>query len=245
MYSGAFCRVYNEFGWNVYPEVFAGQLLELLAARGQPVASALDLGCGTGILCRVLSGQGVAAAGVDLSEGMIALAREQAPGCRFETADMVTYRPAERFDLVTATGDVLNHVFDEADLQRVFDNVSACLNGGGLFIFDLLRESEIPPDEPFTLEYSDTVRAEFRTSRLPGDAVRLRIRVYENGVQVLEEDILEKLHDPARVCAMLERAGLGVERVSDALLPDSGLHSATWYVVAQKREIMTEEGTRP
>ena len=26
MYSSAFCRVYNEFGWNVYPEVFAAQL---------------------------------------------------------------------------------------------------------------------------------------------------------------------------------------------------------------------------
>jgi SAM-dependent methyltransferase len=245
VYSSAFCRVYNEFGWNVYPEVFAGQLLELLDRRGARVRSALDLGCGTGILCRELSGHGIAAAGVDLSEGMIGLARRQAPLCRFETADMVTYRPAERFDLVTATGDVLNHVFDEADLQRIFRNVSGYLNRGGLFVFDLLRESEIPPDEPFELEYSQTVRAVFRTSRLPGDRVRLRIQVFENGVSALTEDILEKLHDPGAVCAMLEEAGLAVERCSDALLPDSGLHSSTWYVVARKKENMTKEGTNP
>ena len=65
------------------------------------------------------------------------------------------------------------------------------------------------------------------------------IDVYENGVPVLAEDILEKLHDPAAVCAMLELAGLTVERVSDALLPDSGLHSSTWYVLARKGEITT------
>ena len=239
MYSGAFCRVYNEFGWNVYPEVFAGQLLELLEARGQRVRSALDLGCGTGILCKALSERGIDAAGVDLSEGMIALARQQAPLCRFQVADMTDFRPEERFDLVTATGDVLNHVFDEADLQRIFRNVSGYLDRGGLFVFDLFRESEIPPDEPFELDYSDAVRAVFRTSRLPRDAVRLHIDVYENGVPVLAEDILEKLHDPAAVCAMLERAGLTVERVSDALLPDSGLHSSTWYVLARKGEITT------
>ena len=101
--------------------------------------------------------------------------------------------------------DALNHIFAPADLQRIFDNVSGYLNAGGLFVFDLLRESEIPPDEPFELEYSDTVRAVFRTSRLPGDAVRLHIQVFENGVPAIEEDILEKLHDPDMIRAMLER----------------------------------------
>lgn len=246
MYSSAFCRVYNQFGWNVYGEVFAEQLLELLSRRGAAVKTAMDLGCGTGIVCRELSGHGIAAAGIDLSEGMIALAREQAPLCRFAAADMVTYRPAERFDLVTATGDVLNHVFDPEYLQKIFHNVSGYLNTGGLFIFDLLRESEIPPDEPFELEYSDTVRAVFRTSRLPGDAVRLHIQVFENGVPAIEEDILEKLHDPDMIRAMLERAGFDVERISDALLPDSALHSSTWYVIARKKETKTDkEGTKP
>ena len=33
MYGSLFCRVYNEFGWNVYPEVFAEQLLRWLWDR--------------------------------------------------------------------------------------------------------------------------------------------------------------------------------------------------------------------
>ena len=27
MYSDAFCKVYNEFGWNYFPEAFGAQLL--------------------------------------------------------------------------------------------------------------------------------------------------------------------------------------------------------------------------
>ena len=27
MYSDAFCKVYNEFGWNYFPEAFGEQLL--------------------------------------------------------------------------------------------------------------------------------------------------------------------------------------------------------------------------
>ena len=28
MYSSAFCKVYNEFGWNYFPRAFGEQLLE-------------------------------------------------------------------------------------------------------------------------------------------------------------------------------------------------------------------------
>ena len=235
MYSSAFCRVYDQFGWNVYPEVFARQLLELLERRGAQVRTALDLGCGTGVLCRELARQGIAAVGIDLSQGMIDIARRQAPECRFAVGDMVTFRPGERFDLVTCTGDAINHIFDPADVRRVFENVSACLDRGGLFVFDLLRESEIPSDEPFVLDYSDTVRAVFRTLREEDGTVRLQIRVTENGVPAVEEDILEKLHDRQLICDLLDAAGLAVLRCADTLLPGSDLHGNTWFITAQKK----------
>ena len=60
MYSDVFCKVYNEFGWNYYPEAFGEQLLVWLQERGLQVSTALDLGCGTGILCRILDQAGIA-----------------------------------------------------------------------------------------------------------------------------------------------------------------------------------------
>ena len=43
MYSDVFCKVYNEFGWNYYPEIFGEQLLEWL--RRNDVKTRHDLVC--------------------------------------------------------------------------------------------------------------------------------------------------------------------------------------------------------
>lgn len=233
MYGSAFCRVYDRFGWNVYPEILAGQLWEWLGLRGAGIRTALDLGCGTGILAGALAAHGVRSAGVDLSEGMIAIARERFPGCRFEAADMTDYAPGERFDLVTCTGDALNHLFDPADVAKVIRNVYGYLAEGGYFVFDLLRESEIPSDEPFELDYSDTVRAVFRTVRDEDGIVHLTIRVFEEGRLLVSEEILEKVHDPETVCALLRQTGFTVLQCSDRLLPTAG-HGTTWFVAARK-----------
>ena len=79
MYSDIFCRVYNEFGWNYYPEAFTQQLLRWLADRRLAPKTALDLACGTGVLCRCLDDAEIECRGMDLSEGMIAIARAEAP----------------------------------------------------------------------------------------------------------------------------------------------------------------------
>ena len=234
MYSSAFCRVYNEFGWNVYPEVFAEQLLRLPELRSGRVKTALDLGCGTGVLCRVLARHGIDTVGVDLSEGMIGIARESAPSLRFETGDMVTWRSEESFDLITCTGDALNHIFDPGDVRRVFDNAFAMLSPGGRFVFDLLGEGEVPDGEPFTLDYSDRVRAVFRTAREPDGVVRLSVSVYENGSLSFEENIIEKLHPSDLVRFMLREAGFEVHRFAHRLSEEEGDDAAAWFVIAGK-----------
>ena len=234
MYGSLFCRVYNEFGWNVYPEVFAGQLWRYLEQKGAAVRSALDLGCGTGVLCQALAAHGVEATGVDLSEGMIAIARERAPSLSFAVGDMVAWREGGPYELVTCTGDALNHIFALADVERIFANVYAMLAPGGRFVFDLLGEGEIPDDEPFTLDYSDTLRAVFRTAREPGDVVHLHIEVYERGTLSFAEDILEKLHSAESILSRLRGAGFALERCSHRLLEDEGADAATWFVVAVK-----------
>ena len=70
-YSDVFCKVYNEFGWNYYPEAFAEQLLLWLEEENIPVKTGMDLACGTGVLCEILMEHGIEAAGMDFSPGMI------------------------------------------------------------------------------------------------------------------------------------------------------------------------------
>ena len=41
-YSDVFCKVYNEFGWNYYPEAFGQQLLQWLAENHLSPETSLD-----------------------------------------------------------------------------------------------------------------------------------------------------------------------------------------------------------
>ena len=65
MYSDAFCKVYNEFGWNYFPEAFGEQLLEWIRRNEVHFQTSLDLGCGTGVLCEILTANGIEASGMD------------------------------------------------------------------------------------------------------------------------------------------------------------------------------------
>ena len=61
MYSDVFCKVYNEFGWNYYPEIFGEQLIKWLERNDLHPKTAMDLACGTGILCGLLDREGIEA----------------------------------------------------------------------------------------------------------------------------------------------------------------------------------------
>ena len=154
MYSDIFCQVYNVFGWNYYPEIFGEQLLQWIKNRDLKIETAMDLGCGTGVLCEILRGQGICASGMDFSSGMIDIARERCPEIHYEVADMITFHPDRQFDLVTCTGDALNHIAALSDVEAIFRNVYSYTRQGGYFIFDILNEREVSTSEPFDLDFS-------------------------------------------------------------------------------------------
>ena len=234
MYSSAFCRVYNEFGWNYFPRAFGEQLIEWLKQNRVEAKTCLDLGCGTGVLCETLYENGIKASGMDLSENMIAIARERMPQIHYEVANMITSRPEEKFDVVTCTGDALNHIIHLEDIARIFDNVFAYLNDGGYFVFDILNEKEVAPGEPIDLDFSDTIKAQFLMSRDREGIINLRTSVYENGVLQFEENITETVHEPEAICDLLRKAGFEVVQCADQLLMNADAHGTTWVIVAKK-----------
>ena len=233
MYSDVFCKVYNEFGWNYYPEIFGEQLLKWLERNGLQPKTAMDLACGTGILCGILDGAGIEASGMDYSTGMIEIARQNTPHIHYDVADMTTYRPGKQFDLVTCTGDAVNHIPELTDVEKIFQNVFAYLAPGGYFVFDLLNEKEVSTSEPFEMDFTDTTRVWFQMTRPGEQKVNLKIKVFENGELAFEENIRETIHDPAVICDLLRECGFTLERCADRLLDDCN-HGTTWFTVARK-----------
>ena len=235
MYSDVFCKVYNAFGWNYYPEIFGQQLLIWLDRHNVHPKNSMDLACGTGILCQVLHKNGIKAAGMDFSSGMIDIARQGDPGISYEVADMITFCPDAQYDLVTCTGDALNHICRLDDIQKIFQNVYCYTAPGGYFIFDVLNEHEVSTDEPFEMDFCETVRVWFQMTR-PGDRqVNLKIRVFENEVLAFEENIRETIHDPSEICRLLRNCGFTDVTCTDRLLPENN-PGTTWFVIARKEK---------
>ena len=233
MYSDIFCKVYNEFGWNYYPEAFGQQLLQWMAVQDVHPKTSMDLACGTGVLCEILREQGIASAGMDFSSGMIHIARSRNSQIPYEVADMTTYCPDRQFDLVTCTGDAVNHIAALSDVEKIFQNVYQYLAPGGYFVFDLLNENEVSDSEPFEMDVDETTKVWFQMTRPAENRVNLTIRVYENGLLQLEEVIRETIHEPAVICDLLKQSGFRVLRCADRMIDDGG-HGTTWFLIAQK-----------
>lgn len=234
MYSDAFCKVYNEFGWNYFPEAFGEQLLLWLEENQVKVKSSLDLACGTGVLCEILYAKGIDASGMDFSEGMIEIAKNRNSEISYEVADMITYRPEKKFDLVTCTGDAINHIMELSDVAKIFQNVYDYLAEEGYFIFDILSEKEVPMAEPIDLDFSEEVKAQFMVTTDQDGYINLKTTVYESDGQQFEENIRETVHDEKEICKLLTNVGFQLIKCDHHLLENEGNHSATWYIIAKK-----------
>ena len=133
--AGVYNRHWGYFADRIYP------VLHRLVLRDLPPGSAvLDLCCGTGQLAAVLSDKGYAVTGVDGSEGMIEIARRNAPDAEFLVQDARELSLDRRFTAVFSTFDSLNHVMSLDELERVFRSVYTVLDDGGCFEFDLNME---------------------------------------------------------------------------------------------------------
>jgi SAM-dependent methyltransferase len=142
-YDRVYARVYNrlwrDFSLRVAPKVLA--FYERTSGGGEKTL--LDLCCGTGQLAVHFAEHGYHVVGVDLSEHMLAHAREnaapyvQAQQVRFVQADVSDFELDERFGLAVSTYDALNHLPDQDDLYACFQCTLPLLVDGGVFIFDL------------------------------------------------------------------------------------------------------------
>jgi len=106
----------------------------------------LDVGCGSGLLARVLLAEGYAVTGVDASPAMIELARVHAPGADFRVTGLPTRRRPgadgglASADAIVSTGHVLNYLGSRDDVALALTELAAALRPGGLLAIDLMTE---------------------------------------------------------------------------------------------------------
>ena len=114
--------------------VLHGILRETIGPAPPGGGSALDAGCGTGFQSALLTELGWDAHGIDVSAGLLAVARRRLPAASFALASVETLPyPDARFDAVVCCGSTLSFVDDPA---RALAEMGRVLRPGGRLLLD-------------------------------------------------------------------------------------------------------------
>jgi len=181
-----------------------------------PGARILDVGCGSGWLSEFFARLGYDVTGIDISDELIAMARdrvervpyevdhETALRCRFLTQDIEIAALPEKFDAAICY-DSLHHFEDE---RKVFQHLAAMLDVGGLLF---ILEGHKPSAGSATEDELQDVMRQYGTLESPFSGDYLRALLDEHGLAVVgdyvsvnglfEREMLEDERLPLRTLA--------------------------------------------
>lgn len=134
-----FASLYDLFMDNVPYEAWCEYLSSLLCDYGITDGLILELGCGTGMVTRLLAKRGYDMIGLDNSAEMLSQAMEKTEAERilYLRQDMREFELYGTVRAVVSICDSINYILEYGDLVQVFSLVNNYLDPGGLFIFDL------------------------------------------------------------------------------------------------------------
>ncbi|MGL4738992.1 MAG: class I SAM-dependent DNA methyltransferase [Cellulosilyticaceae bacterium] len=136
-----FAKVYDTFMGDTPYENWVVFINEQIKAAGITPKLVCDLGCGTGKMCELFAQTGIDMIGIDHSEEMLMVARENAREKELDILylcqDMTEFELYGTVDVVYSSCDCLNYLLEEEEVLETFKRVNNYLERGGLFIFDI------------------------------------------------------------------------------------------------------------
>ena len=145
-----FASVYDQMMDNINYENWKFYLLQLFYKYGvEPFDLVTELGCGTGMMTRLLAGDGFRMTGIDLSEDMLEVAQKKSTQNKndsfkrkinYSHQDMRDFKLAEEQNAIISICDSMNYLTSVDDLYKTIKAARDNLKTGGVFIFDLKTE---------------------------------------------------------------------------------------------------------
>jgi SAM-dependent methyltransferase len=97
----------------------------------------LEIGCGSGLLTRLLVDAGLRVIATDASPAMLDIARRHAEGAEEIALLALPDDPVPAADAIVGTGHVLNYLDDEASVELALRRLARTLGPGGILALDL------------------------------------------------------------------------------------------------------------
>ncbi|OGD19140.1 MAG: hypothetical protein A2W03_05890 [Candidatus Aminicenantes bacterium RBG_16_63_16] len=176
----------------------------------------LDIGCSAGLHALELTRQGYSVVGVDLERFAVERGRRRARRrglrARFRVLDITRdgLSALGRFGFVYSLGNVLSHI-GKAEVPGVLKRILSCLDGRGIFLFDLLIKGS-----PFRTKIRDDYHQIFWQRRLDERTGRIGMDGHFPDFGILQHfDVWGYSVDEA--LELLEAAGFSPDGVSDRL----------------------------
>jgi SAM-dependent methyltransferase len=225
----------HDAGFSRFAESAAPLVLDALRQADIHDGLIVDLGCGGGVASRYFHNAGFRVVGVDLSEALIALARERVPGAEFHIRSFVDFE-FPRCVAVSAIGEVLNYVADSrngaAVRTSVLSRVYEALAPEGILLFDLAGPARAPASgqqRTFTQgpDWAALAESEFDSAR---NVLIRRITAFRQTGKLFrrsEETHMLDLVEPAQMLQLLKKLGFAAKPLDSygALQLPQGLHA--------------------
>lgn len=212
---GDFAQVYDLLTFNVPYDKIAKYYAEILSdlTSGKRI---LDMGCGTGSLTTRLAKLGFDMIGQDASAEMLSIAANKSDEVRWICQNMAETDIGGRVDGVISTLDSVNHLKSPAEISNCFKRAAACLDRGGVFVFDVntvYKHREILGNNTFVYDV-DGVYCVWQNSFSPVDnGVDIDLDLFFEGRDGRysrgEEHFREIALSGGEICQMLRNAGFG------------------------------------
>ncbi len=216
-----FASVYDRLMRDVDYKARTEYILKLFKKYGKAPTLLLDLACGTGGFSVQMAKRGIEVIGVDMSEDMLGIARENSADA--DTDVLFLCQRAEELDLYgTVDGaiccmDSLNHITDIKDLKKAVAKVSLFLEEDCLFIFDVntvYKHEEVLADNTFVIDeegiycvWQNEYESKTKTTNITLDFfVELEDGTYGR----YGEDFLERAYTREELKSILEQSGFEI-----------------------------------
>lgn len=238
---------YDRFTADVDYSKWADYLERHFRTGKLPIRTVLDLACGTGSLTWLLAERGYDMTGVDLSEEMLAEAREKGADHAAEMP-LFLHQSMDRLDLYDTVDacvcclDSVNYVTRPAVLKKAFQRVHLFLTPGGMFVFDINTPEKLMglDGQLFMDETEDAAciwRAEYsRRRRVCTYGIDLFTR-QESGLWRREEEVHEEYaYTPEELVGCLKEAGfVDIRQFGELTMRAPGKDAQRVFFRARKR----------